>query len=219
MKNEALKKSVLTAIFAALAVVIGFIQIPWPPAPHLAIDFSEVIILASFVTLGFKYAGVTVLLRSVTRLLIGLTTTVGSIIPYFGEVIAISASLTILLSYMLITHITKTEHKPLFGQREENPKKVPFVKHLINLSFVTVVFSILMVALNYFISVPIFVSGGKHIFFTTIIKDPQYAFLGTTLAAYTTGVVSVYLPFNLLKGILTMGVFELIHYRLKQMEI
>lgn len=219
MKNEALKKSVLTAIFAALAVVIGFIQIPWPPAPYLAIDFSEVIILACFITLGFKYASIAIVLRSATRLLIGLTTTVSSFIPYFGEVIAIIASVVIILSYMLITYITKTNHKPLFGQKEDNPEKTPFVKHIINISFVMLVFSIIMVALNFLVSVPIYISGGSHIFFTTIIKDPQYAFLGTTVWAYTVGIVSVYLPFNLIKGILTMVVFELVHYRLKQMEI
>jgi len=215
MENLALKKSVLTASFVALAIVVGFIQIPWPPAPFLSIDFSEVIILACLITLGFKLASVTIVLRSVVRLLVGLTTTAAMDLPYFGEVMAIIASFTLIIAYVIITRLTRTAHKPLIIYKEEKPEKYPFIRNLINVGFVVVTFTVVMVLFNYFFAIPINTSGGKHLFVVSYVN----AFFDGNFWGYTTFLIPIVLPFNLVKGIVTMIVFELIHFRLRLMEI
>lgn len=215
MKNTALKKSVLTASFVSMAVVVGFIQIPWPPAPFLSLDFSEVIILACLITLGFKLASVTIILRSIIRLLMGLTTTAGSALPYFGEVMAIVASFSIIVAYIIITKITKTNHKPLILYKEEDPKRPTVLQTIINISFVTLSFTLVMVLFNFFFAIPINTSGGEHVF----VKSYVDAGFGGNIWAYTTFLIPIILPFNLTKGIITMLIYEPIHFRLRLMEI
>lgn len=215
MENTTLKKLVLTAIFIAMAVVVGFIQIPWPPAPFLAIDFSEVIVLAALVVLGFKYVSITIVLRSLVRLLIGLTTTSGSALPYFGEVMAIVASFTIIFLYFIITKITKTSHKPLYDHKDELPTKNTFIRNLINVIFVSVMFSLLMTAFNYFFAFPINMTGGKSLFVISYVKE----YFNNNYWTYTISLVPIVLPFNLAKIAASLLIFEPIHYRLRLMDI
>lgn len=215
MKNAALKKTVLTASFVALAVVVGFIQIPWPPAPFLSMDFSEVIILACLITLGLKYASVAVILRSAIRLLMGLTTTAATALPYFGEVMAIVASFAIIFAYVIITKITKTNHKPLIDFKEDEPKRNKIVKDIINITVVSVSFTIIMILFNYFFAIPINTSGGSHLFVTSYVNEN----FGGNFWGYTKFLIPIILPFNLVKIIVTMIVFEPIHYRLRLMDI
>ena len=73
MMNETSYKSlkpVLAATLAALALIVGYIEIVWPLAPWLKLDFSEVVILISFVFLGFNYTLAVIVIRSVIRWLI-----------------------------------------------------------------------------------------------------------------------------------------------------
>lgn len=215
MKNTALKKSVLTAAFVAIAIVVGMIQIPWPPAPFLSLDFSEVIILACLITLGFKLASVSIVLRSAVRLLMGLTTTAGTALPYFGEVMALIASFSIIVGYVVITKITKTSHQPLIDFKEEEPERYSVFKNIINLSFVTVIFTIVMVLFNYFFAIPINTTAGAHIFVKSYVEE----LYGGNYWGYTTFLIPIVLPFNLMKIIVTMIIFEPVHYSLRLMEI
>lgn len=215
MKNTALKKSVLAASFVAIAVVVGMIQIPWPPAPFLSLDFSEVIILACLITLGFRFASITIILRSAVRLLMGLTTTAGTAIPYFGEVVALIASFSIIVAYFIITKITKTSHRPLIDFKEEEPERHSLFKNIVNISFVATIFTIVMVLFNYFIAIPINTTGGAHIFVKSYVEE----FYNGNYWAYTTFLIPIVLPFNLVKIVITMIIFEPVHYGLRLMEI
>src|SRR5690554_5266772 len=88
--NKELIRIVFAAILAALAILVGYIEIVWPIAPHLKLDFSEVIVLASLVLIGFKHTIGVIVVRSVVRWLITGRTDVP--FPFFGESIAIIAS-------------------------------------------------------------------------------------------------------------------------------
>ena len=127
---------------------------------------------------------------------------------------AIISSFTLIIAYVIITRLTRTAHKPLIIYKEEKPEKYPFIRNLINVGFVVVTFTVVMVLFNYFFAIPINTSGGKHLFVVSYVN----AFLMVILG-YTTFLIPIVLPFNLVKGIVTMIVFELIHFRLRLMEI
>lgn len=82
--NNKLLKPVLAAILAALALIVGYLEIVWPMAPWLKLDFSEVVILISFVLIGFNHTLAVIVIRSVVRWLIsGHSTNIP--FPFLGK--------------------------------------------------------------------------------------------------------------------------------------
>src|SRR5690554_7918317 len=94
------QKMVLTAIFAALSIIVGFFEIPWPPMPFLKLDFSEVIVLTSLLVVGLPRTIIVIIIRSLIRELI--VPKPFEPIPVIGELMAILGSIVIVVLYRLI---------------------------------------------------------------------------------------------------------------------
>lgn len=73
-----LKKTVLTAIFSAVALALYFIEFPLLPSTFLKMDFSDIIAVIGGVLLGPWYAVIIELIKNILEMLIkGLGSTLG----------------------------------------------------------------------------------------------------------------------------------------------
>lgn len=209
------KKLVLASIFTALAVVVGYLEIVWPLSGWLKLDFSEVIILSAFLVLGFKQTAAVIVVRSMIRWLISGQN--ADLIPFFGEFMAITASFTIIGLFMLANHLIRFKEIPMIIK--EDHSKLSMNQKMIRGFVVALGLTVVMTALNFFIATPIYISGGSHLFFTTLINDNNFAWIGTNVETYFWWTFNLYVPFNFVKGILIMIVFELLRDRIKEMDI
>ncbi len=220
-RNNEVKRLTITAIFAALAITIGYLEIPWfPPLVFLKLDFSEVVILVSLVTLGFNRTIVVIVLRSVIRWLVSSSNT-DIPFPFFGELLAITASLVIILSAILAFKITKTNQTPLFlsDKKDRDLKDVPLLKQFINTVIVVAIFATFMTLLNAFITFPAMLSAGKYYFAPTAFREGFNKAFFESLNTYVGIIFLGVAPFNIVKGILTMVAFSILHKRIAELEV
>lgn len=219
-KNMQVNKLAYAGIFAALAILIGYLEIPWPLTPWLKLDFSEVVVLISFITIGFSYTGAVIVVRSVIRWIISGNN--ANLVPFFGEFMAITASLFIVLIYILATIITNTRTKSLvdLNSSGEEAPKMTILQIIINGLIVTVGITLYMTAFNYFVATPLYVSSGKHLYFGSFINDANFAFIHkNNLWAYTVFTITAYVPFNAVKAVLTMIAFETLRLRIRNIKL
>lgn len=243
MRAGQTKKLVLMATFAALSIVVGFIEIPWPaPIPGLKIDFSEVIILISMLFLGFPRTVVVVVLRSLLREL--LLPKGGELIPYVGEFMAVYSSIVLLLLYKFITWATRSTihcivdmNRRVKCNLEDNPnlfiepinlninkpfeyKQPPFWKLIIHSTFIIIGFTFFMLLLNVFITVPIYVSTADHFFVKSFLNDSTYNYITQgDFLKYLKTVITIFGPFNLVKAVLVMVVFEITKFGVMRLDV
>ena len=98
-----LKKMLYVVSLAAVSIVLALIEIPWPFASFLKLDFSEVAILVALLVLGTKETLVVVLIRTIARRLFrGFAPD-----ELVGEMLAMFASFSIILAYNLSRKVLK----------------------------------------------------------------------------------------------------------------
>ncbi len=208
MKNKyKLKKIVYTISLSAIALIVSLIEIPIPLAVGFKLDLSEVVVLVSYLILGFNGALTVIGFRSLTRRLFrGFDP-----MNLFGEGIAIVASLVILITYIIIKKIKKDQQKPLFI---DTPIQINLIKP------------------KDWIIIPIVLSLSLGIFLTIF----HVALTPTILGLITTGkpliqynhffdylwqaliMVGSYIPLNFVKGVATGIIFLYLKPRLEQIE-
>ncbi len=213
--NNKLLKPVLAAILAALALIVGYLEIVWPMAPWLKLDFSEVVILISFVLIGFNHTLAVIVIRSVVRWLIsGHSTNIP--FPFFGETVAIIASIVMILIYMgfsRVLRINNYRYDRPNSVYEGNKSLVSGIgREIALILIVTVLMALFMVTINYLVVTPSFASSGEYPFFISLVNSGKYdrMFGGPGIMNYTIFIVSLYGPFNLVKFASCMILFTLI---------
>ncbi len=208
--NNKLLKPIFAAIIAALAIIVGYIEIVWPGAPHLKLDFSEVVILVSLIIVGFNYTLAVIVIRSVVRWLIsGHSTNIPY--PFFGETIAIVASLVMVLIYMLFIKVIKPKKDSNINEDLPSTKKKEVAKivgkEIAMIVIVTVLMAIFMVGINFVLVTPAYLSAGEYPLFFQFLNSGNF---DGGLLEYTSLIVAMYLPFNLVKFALCLTIFTLI---------
>lgn len=208
MKNKyKLRKVVYTISLSAIALVVSLIEIPIPIAVGFKLDLSEVVILVTYLILGFKGSLTVILFRSLTR---GLFRGY-SPMNLFGEAIAILASLTILLTYIAIKWVKRDKQKPLFYEmpiETKNPTLkdwfiIPMVLS-ISLGFVLTLFHVSLTP-----TILGYIFNGEPM----IVYENLFDYLWKALI-----LVASYIPLNFIKGILTGIIFIYLKPRLEQIE-
>lgn len=211
-----LLKPVLAAIFAALALIVGYLEIVWPLAPWLKLDFSEVIILISLILIGFNHTLGVIVIRSVVRWLIsGHSTNIP--FPFFGETVAIVTSVMMIVIYSTFSKLFYLNTHQKEGRADSiYTRNVGFASGLgreiaVGL-IVTVLMSLFMVAINYLVVTPSFASNGEYPFFVQMVNSGKYDRMigGSGFVNYTIFIVSLYAPFNLVKFASCMFLFTLV---------
>lgn len=180
-------KMLMIALLSALgAILMSFIQLPYPIAPFLRIEFSDVAVLIAFLLFGWKEAVFVGLFKAVLNGMI-----LGPVGPlWIGQISAFLASMAYVSGLFLVLRLSKIKH--------------PIVLALMVVVWVTS----LMLAVNYFIVTPVYLQTNFIAIRNSIALRDFLAFIGfDTSLGYLTFTVVLYAPFNFIKGSAIMAVY------------
>ena len=182
------RRIVSLAILSALGTVLMIIEIPYPIFPWLMLDLSDVVVLVVFIVYGWKEAALVGILKVVIH---GLFK--GAVGPfYLGQLTAFIASMSYVLGMYLTTNKLNLNR---------------FVSGLISVSIVT----LLLTIANYFFITPSWIFYGFATSGDMAGVDFASA-LGTSSSfSYLWTILVIYVPFNLVKGGIVLGVFTAIY--------
>lgn len=177
------QKIAYVAMLAALGLVLNYIEIPYPLVPYLKFDLSEVVVLlACLISLP------SALIVSFTKGLLILLLKGSDPIGVYS---LISGSFTIAISF--------TYGMKLFKNLSESKRLIS------SLLFMSIIFTVLMLANNFFIVVPFY--SGQSLSASIIGSDG--------IIGYTKYIVQTYLLFNILKATLISVVYCFIYSSIK----
>lgn len=217
-----LKKMLYVVSLAAVSIVLGLVEIPWPLAAFLKLDFSEVAVLVALIVLGTKETIVVVLIRSVARRLFNGFSLDGIV----GEMIAVFASFAIILAYNLSRKVLKMHEKPLIYEVSTERSRFNLKETLVTSGLIALSLTVILFTLNFFITTPIYytlpnpyvpvisISGRMHFHVFSFIPDSPF-----TWGQYFWALFALYVPFNITKGILVSIVFMLLKPQIKYLEL
>lgn len=204
MKSTRTQKMVLAAMLAALGMILNLIEIPYPFAPWLNLDLSEIVVLVAVSTLGFTSAVFVCICKFIVSILFK-----GPVGPLaIGQVTALIASLSICFVYSLMIK----KYKP------ENGTRYYFLDMLVTMF----VFAMIMFIINYLFVTPTYLMQ-KPVWYTEMpftvdiqAFNAQYgshitipSFL-SFMSPYGQAIFIIYFPFNFIKGIITGLIYFLV---------
>lgn len=185
------KRITTIGILSALGAVLMLIEIPYPFVPFLTFDLSDVVVLVIFMIYGWKEAAAVGILKALVHLLFKAPVGPAGI----GQITAFLASMSYVLGMFVAYRKLKLNR---------------FVSTLITVGVVTVI----MTVLNYLFITPIWFGGLTFADVNTWVTPESFG-LGIS-GGYLKAIMMVYIPFNLLKGILITGSFLGVYQVLKE---
>ena len=189
------KNLILLGVFIALGTILMLIEIPYPLVPFLKFDLSELIVLLTVELFGLIPAIMVAFFKSLLNIMLGLSATP----MHIGSITAFIASVTLAFLYVII--------KKYISGSKMGQKTLRFV-------LVITGFSLVLTICNYLFITPIYFGG---LWFTDVI---EWATLDSFIPGlpfnlgYGAAIAFVYIPLNALKGLIVLGVYELISPRL-----
>ncbi|WP_027090523.1 Gx transporter family protein [Thomasclavelia saccharogumia] len=198
------RKLVLSAALAALGMILGLLEIPYPFAPWLNLDLSEVVVIMAISMLGFKSA----LFVCVCKFLVSILFK-GPVGPIaIGQITALIASLTICCVYYFLSQNLKL--------------KKEWLTYIINMFITMLIFAIVLFILNYLFVTPTYLmqkpTWYSELPFALDINsfNQQYGtnisipgFLNF-LSPYGQAIFIIYFPFNFIKGVISAIVYYVV---------
>ncbi len=187
------KRITFIALLSALAFVCTLLEITYPFAPWLKLDLSETVILFATTLLGLPAAVITSFLKAGFQLISGDAT------PYnIGEITALLASLTFATSFFLT-------------------KKLNLIIRLI---IVSLVFTLVMIVFNFFVSTPIYITQSIDYNNVIALNLPidifKINFVVNDTTSYLKMILLIYAPFNLLKALIISTIYILAEKPIKK---
>lgn len=182
------KKVTFIGIFAALAVVLSLVAIPYPLVPFLKFDLSEIVIFIAVSTVGFVPALFIALLTAILNFFV-----LGPAGPFaIGQIALFLSGVIIAASYAL------------FDKKLQLPP-------VVSLILTAIIFTAAITTLNYFWITPVYFGMD----FSTALESVsllQFGLSETSVLVnpYLTAVLLVYIPFNLLKMLFVSLAFLLV---------
>ncbi len=144
MESTKTQKMVLAAMLAALGMILNLIEIPYPFAPWLNLDLSEIVVLVAISTLGFVPALFVCICKFFVSILFK-----GPVGPMaIGQIAALIASLSICVTYSLLA-------------RKIDPEK-NLKNYLLDMVLTMLVFAFIMFVINYFFVTPTYLCKNRH---------------------------------------------------------
>ena len=200
------KKMVILAVLGALSAILMLLEIPYPPFPFLRLDISDLPALLVAQTLGVGPAILVAIFSSLVSLM-----TRGIRSPFgIGLITAAISSSAVAVFYVWT--------KKWFPSPANATRGKKFKTHALRWTVFLAMYSLLMTVLNFLFITPIFLGG---IWFTDIVGTPEIGWLSpigadwnSPLLAYTVIVMVIYIPFNVLKGVIVLALYEIIQPRL-----
>lgn len=192
-ETETTKRIVTLGILSALGAVLMLIQIPYPFVPFLKFDLSDVVVLVIFSMYGWKEALTVGILKALVNLLI-----MGPAGYYgIGQIVAIIAS----MSYVLGMFLTVNKLK---------------MNKYVGASITVILVTMIMVICNYLFVTPIYVGGLTYLDVRDWLTPQSFNENITLEGGYLFTILLIYIPFNLIKGVLITGVFIPVNEILKK---
>ncbi len=190
-ETETTKRIVTLGILSALGAVLMLIQIPYPIVPFLKFDLSDVVVLVVFSMYGWKESLAVGVLKALVNLLI-----MGPAGYYaIGQVVAVIAS----MSYVLGMYLAVDKMK---------------MNKYVGAGVTVLLMTLIMVICNYLFVTPIYVGELTFLDVRDFLTPAAYGF--NIEGGYFIAILIVYIPFNLIKGILITGVYISINEILKK---
>lgn len=183
------KNLVILGFFIALGTILMLIEIPYPIAPFLKFDLSELIVLLTVEVFGLIPAIIVALFKSLVNIMLGMSATP----MHIGSITAFIASSTIACLYYLTK---QSSHK--------------FFRILMIISGFTAVLTLC----NYLFITPIYFGELSFLDVRDWVTLNQFIPGLPFNLGYGAAVLFTYIPFNMIKGLLVLGVYELIAPRL-----
>lgn len=199
--SEVLTRMTTIALLSALGfVLMSFVRFPYPLAPWLMVEISDVVVLVAYAMYGCTGGiAVAILKTGLDMAVYGLTGVYG-----IGNITALITSLMFVLILFITSHLLKWFKKGL-GFR--------VLSYLVITLFVAVV---LTLANELFIT-PTYLSGK----FTTCFDSETVKMvidgfnkMGVQGDSYFWLIALIYFPFNLLKGAMVTAIYEILFNRL-----
>lgn len=184
--NPVQKIAILGVLSALGAILMAFIQLPYPPVPFLRIEFSDVAVLLAFLLYGFKEAAFVGALKAVVNVLI-----FGPVGPIaIGQISAFIASMGYVLGLFVMLKFLANNHGVLRA------------------GLIITEVTLLMTFVNYFFVTPIYFGAWTYLGVQDWLNLSSFGLSGT--GTYLSTILIVYVPFNILKGAAVMGVYVVI---------
>ncbi len=189
LENPTFKIVLLSLLGALGAVLMSFVRIPYPFAPFLMIEFSDVVVLLAFLLFGWKEAAFIGILKALLNIMIW-----GPVGPIaIGQISAFLASMAYVSGLYLILKSRLTT-KPIF--------MAPLI---------ILWMTLLMLVVNYVLVTPVYLGTN----FIEIQESMAFAGFLEFLEldpglGYLTFTFIIYGPFNLIKGAAVMFTYFVI---------
>ena len=204
VKNTKTKKMVLVAILMALGMILNLIEIPYPFAPWLSLDLSEIVVLVAIELLGI----IPTLFVCIGKCIVSLLFK-GPVGPFgIGQITAMIASMSIALTYHFLNQ------KVHFSSKTKT--------YIFNMFITMLVFALIMYIINYLFVTPTYLMN-KPTWYTNLpFSVDIQAFNGqygsnlsvpsilNFMSPYAQAIFIIYFPFNFIKGILCALVYRFV---------
>lgn len=209
--SEVVTRLCTIAVLAALGfVLMAFARIPYPLAPWLMIEFSEVTVIIAYALYSWSGALTVAVIKVLLDLAVhGLTDPFG-----IGHITALATSLLYVLCLFLCSHIFRWFRKGKLGYR------------ILSYLFLMVIVSLVMTLLNGLFITPSYVTAyGNPSHLSTCFDEEALSgalstlskglkMEGSGMSAYWGMIFVAYFPFNLLKSGGCALIYELLFQRL-----
>lgn len=198
------RKLVLSAALAALGMILGLLEIPYPFAPWLNLDLSEVVVIMAISMLGFKSA----LFVCICKFLVSILFK-GPVGPIaIGQITALIASLTICCVYYFLSQNLKL--------------KLEWLTYVVNMFITMLIFALVLFVLNYLFVTPTYLMQKPTWYsdlpfaldinsfnqqYGTSISIPGFL---SFLSPYGQAIFIIYFPFNFIKGVISAIVYYIV---------
>lgn len=183
------KNLVILGVFIALGTILMLIEIPYPIAPFLKFDLSELIVLLTVEVFGLIPAITVSAFKSLVYIMLGMSVTP----MHIGSITAFIASSTIACLYFLTKHLSSK-----------------LLRFVITISGFTAILTLC----NYLFITPIYFGELSFMDVRGWVTLDQFIPGLPFNLGYGAAVLFTYIPFNMIKGLLVLGVYELIAPRL-----
>ena len=182
MKKSVLKLTTVAALSAIGVLLMSVLTIEYPIFPYLKIEFSDFVVIFTFLLFGFKESFLVALIKTCIDMLFGLE---AGNIPIVAHITALIASMSYVFSMWIASKIIKSDK---LGYK------------ILKYSIVVLAVSVIMTFLNYMILTPLFL--GEFTLFGIGMSSDNIGFLSGYSKSnnFFVSVVVLMFPFNLLKG-------------------
>ena len=183
MKKKSVLKLAVIAVLSAIGVLLmSVLTVEYPIFPYLKIEFSDFVVIFTFLLFGFKESFLVALIKTCIDMLFGLE---AGNVPIVAHITALIASMSYVFSMWLVSKLFKSD-------------KIGF--KIAKYSVVVLLVSVIMTFLNYMILTPLFL--GEFTFFGNGISSNSIGFLAGFSKSndFFISVLILMFPFNLLKG-------------------